>query len=183
MSDSLRSLVEEIDFLAAERKELFDRGPSFRTVHRFRMPGTDCWPGEEVFAIFLAYRGHEYQLLLSPALLLLADYLLRHSRYAQTATQIATGIHASGGFYAEQGMNGRRRQRIPRIPRSAIREYIKRIRSALVVAFDEAELRIDPNDVLVTQESVSNHVLYRWKGIIEVAHLDYTAADVRPLFE
>jgi hypothetical protein len=183
MNDKLKSLMEEIEFLAAERREFSARGLSFRIVHRFRMPGTVCVAGEECLAIFLVYRGREYQLLLSPALLLLADYLLRHSRFAQTATQVAAGIH-SADFYTEYGMNGRPRRRIRRLPRSAIREYMQRLRQALAAAFDEAGLYIDPNDVLVAEESVSNHVLYRWKNAaVEVIHLDSTVANVQPLFE
>lgn len=83
MRDSTRLLIEEIDFVLAERKQLLTRGLAFRIVHRFRAPRTECWPGEEVFAIFLVHRGREYQLALSPALLLFADYMLRHSRLAQ----------------------------------------------------------------------------------------------------
>ena len=166
--------MEEIEFLIAERNELLTRGVSFKIVHRFRIPGTSCMSGEEAFAIFLLRRGHEYQLRLSPALLLLGDYLLRNSRFGQTASQIATGIHASS-FHAEHGANGRR-QRTRRIPRSAIRVYIERLHLALALVFAEAKLHIDPRDVLVAEESVSNHVLYRWKAILEISHLDSTAA-------
>jgi hypothetical protein len=181
MNDRFRPLLEEIDFVLAERREHAAIGISVKLVHRFRIPGTDCGNGEEVFAIVLFYRGTEYQLRLSPALLLLGDYLLRHGRYAQTASQISTGIHA-GRFYAEHGKNGRR-QRIRRIPRSAIREYIKRLEFALALALGEANLCIDPKDVLLTEESVSNHVLYRWRAIVEVVHLNSTAASAQPIFE
>jgi hypothetical protein len=137
-------------------------------------------PGEEVLAIFLVYRGREYQLRLSAALLLLADYLLRHSRCAQTATQISIGIHDGYGFYAEHGTNGRR-QRIWRIPRSAIREDVKRLKRALAAVFKQANVGVDPADVLVTQDTVSNQVLYRWKCRPEVVHIDSTAAKDQPL--
>ena len=137
-------------------------------------------PGEEVLAIFLVYRGREYQLPLSPALLLMGDYLLHHSRFAQTASQISNGIHA-GGFYAEHGRNGAQ-QKTRRIPRSAIREYIRRLHRALAVAFEEASLCIDPESVLVVEASVSNHALYRWRAVVEVAHIDSSAEHLRPLW-
>ena len=126
------------------------------------------------------HRAREYQLPLPPAPLLLADYLLRNSRFAQTASQIATGIH-EGKFYAEHARNGAR-QRIRRIPRSAIREYIRRLHRALAVAFEEASLYIDPETVLMVEQSVSNHALYRWRAIVEVAHLDSSAERLQPLW-
>lgn len=135
--------------------------------------------GEEILAIFLVYDGRDYQLRLSAALLILADYLLRHGRYAQTATQVSTGIHADG-FYAEHGKNGRR-QRIQRIPRSAIREHIKRLKVAIALAFDEANLSLDPETVLQSEESVSNQMLYRWRAIVDVVHINSMAANAQPL--
>jgi|HubBroStandDraft_5_1064220.scaffolds.fasta_scaffold23700_3 hypothetical protein len=173
-------VIETVSLLQAEISEMESGKLHFCIIHRFRMPGSDCMPGEEILAIFLLYRGREYQLRLSPALLIIADYLLRNGRYAQTATQISTGIHA-GGFYAEHGKNGRR-QRIQRIPRSAIRVYIKRLKLALEMAFGEANLCLDPKNVLLSEESVSNHVLYLWKAIPGVVHLDSTAANAQPIF-
>jgi len=181
-NDSFAPVIDNVKLLIAEVNQLRSLGLHFRNVHRLRMPGTDCAPGEEVLAIFLVYRGHEYQLRLSPALLLLADFLLRNSRFAQTASQISTGIHASS-FYSEHATNDHgRRQRMKRIPRTAIKEYIKRLHRALSLAFHEANLRIDPLDVLTVEESVGNQVLYRWKAKVEVVHLDLTAADVQPLW-
>ena len=168
-NDNFAPVIEAVDVLRAELRQIASGRLHFRIVHRFRPPGADCVPGEEVLAILFVHRGHEYQLRLSPAMLLVADYLLRHSRYAQTASQIATGIH-EGSFYCEYGYTGRG-QRTWRIPRSAIKEYIKRLHRALAWAFSEARIRVDPNDVLVTEESTSNHVLYRWRAVVEVVHI------------
>jgi hypothetical protein len=179
-NDKFAPVIESVDLLREELREAKSGKLLFRITHRFRVPCTDCMAGEEVLALGLVSRGREYQLRLSPALLLLADYLLRNSRYAQTASQIATGIRASD-FHAGNGSNGRRRQRIRRIPRSAIREYIHRLHRALALACDEANIRIDPCALLVAEESVSNHLLYRWKAVLEVAHVDSTAADVQPI--
>ena len=179
MRDSAKLLLEEVDFVLAERRELVARGLAFSVVHRFRQAGADCLPGEEILAISLMHRGHEYQLPLSPALLLVGDYLLRNSRYAQTASQIATGIHESR-FHAARCINGQP-QRKRRVPRSAVKEYVKRLHRALSIVFRRAELRIDPWDVLLVERSVSNHVLYQWKAVVELVHLDLGAPDVEPV--
>jgi len=178
VNDKLAPVAEAIDLVLTEAREIRTIGPHFRIIHRFRAPRTECWPGEEVIAIFLVYRGHEYQLSLSPAPLLIADYLLRHSRFAQTASQIASGIR-SDGFYAEHGRNAGR-QRIKRIPRSAVREYIRRLHQALAMAASKAGLSIDPENILVVEQSVSNHAIYRWRGVVEIAHLDSAAATLQP---
>jgi hypothetical protein len=181
-NDRFAPVVDHVELLIAELNQLRSSGLPFKLAHRFRMPGTDCAPGEEVLAICFVPRGYEHQLRLSPSLLLLGDYLLRNSRFAQTASQIATGIHASS-FYCEYATNGHgRRQRVRRIPRTAIKEYIKRLRRALALAFQEANVRINPLDVLTVEESVGNQVLYRWKAAVEVVHLDLTATDVQPLW-
>jgi hypothetical protein len=176
-NDNFALVIEAVDVLRAELREIDRARLHFRIVHRFRPPGADCVPGEEVLAILLVHRGREYQLGLSPAMLVVADYLLRHSRYAQTASQIATGIH-EGRFYSEYG-HSVRRQRVWRIPRSAVKEYIKRLRRALAMALGDAHVRIDPRDVLEAEQSVSNHVLYRWKGVVELVHLDFRPTECR----
>lgn len=67
------------------------------------------------------------------------------------------------------------------IPRTAIKEYIKRLQRALALAFHEANLRIDPRDVLTIEETVGNQVLYQWKAMVEVVHFDLTRADAQPI--
>lgn len=178
-NDEFAPVVESVDLLLAELSQIRSTRCRFRVIHRFRIPGTDCLPGEEILAILLVHRGLEYQLPLSPALLLLSDYLLRHSRFAQTASQIAAGIHV-GEFYAEHGRNGHR-TRIRRIPRSAIKEYMKRLRRALAEALGRARLPLNARDVLVTEESVSNQVLYRWKAVVELVNFDSMATRFRPI--
>jgi hypothetical protein len=163
-NDKSGPVAEAIDLVLTEAREMRSTGLHFRIFHQFRAPGTECLPGEEVLAICLDYRGREYQLPLSPSLLLICDYLLRHSRFAQTATQISIGIHESG-FYAEHGRNvGRQRTR--RIPRSAIREYIRRLHRALAIALKKAGLSIDPESILVVEQSVSNHARYTDGGLL-----------------
>ncbi len=180
VNDKFAPVSEAVDLMLAEVDALMSGFLRFRIIHRFRIPATDCMPGEEVLAIILIHRRREYQLPLSPALLLLADYLLRHSRYAQTATQIATGIHAAA-FYAEHAKNGQSR-RTRRIPRSAVKVYIRRLHRALALMLEVAKVPIDPERVLTKQKAVSNHVLYQWKAIVDVIHCDSTAAKVQPIW-
>ena len=68
-----------------------------------------------------------------------------------------------------------------RIPRTAIRQYIRRLHKALALAFQDANLGIDPRDVLTVEESVGNQVLYQWKAVVEVIHFDLARADAQPL--
>jgi hypothetical protein len=181
LNDKFAPVVDNVELVIAELNRLRGSRLPFRIVHRYRVPGTDCAPGEEVLAICFIPRGREHQLPLSPGQLLVGDYLLRNQRFAQTASQISSGIHASS-FYSEHATNGHgRQQRMRRIPRTAIREYIRRLHRALALAFREANLRIDPREVLTVEESVGNQVLYQWKAVVEVVHFDLSRADAQPL--
>lgn len=171
------SIVQDtVDLILGEVRHLRSVGPHFRIVHRFHIPGRNhCLPGEEVFAAFLAWRGREYQLRLSPALLLLFDYLAHHNRIAQSAKQIELGIRADD-FYREHAKNANGRLAIVRrIPRSAVREHVKRLHRALVRVFHEAGLLLAPDKVLVVQQTVSNEVGYRLRATFLWTHIDLTS--------
>jgi len=172
-NDSLGSVVDKVELLLAERRQLSAIGPQFRIVHRLRVPGTECMPGEEVFAVALVYRGREFYLPLSRVLLLLFDYLARHRRIAQSSAQIEAGMSADT-FYAEHGSNavalGTRLTR--RISRQCVKEYVKRLRRVLAATFDKAGLRIDPEEVLLSQPTGLNQVGYRLRAQIEWVHID-----------
>src|SRR5208337_2766348 len=58
-------VLKTMDLLISEINQFRSAGPHFRIVHRFRVPGSDCLPGEEIFAAFFVNRGCEYQLRLS----------------------------------------------------------------------------------------------------------------------
>jgi hypothetical protein len=182
-NDRFAPVIETIELMRGELRELNSRRLYIRVLHGYRTPGTDCMSGEEVLAIFLVHRSREYQLALSPALLLVADYLVRNSRFAQTASQISGGIRING-FYSERyGINGNDpRGRIKRIPRTSIREYIRRLHKALALAFHKAKLHVDPVRVLTVEHSVGNQVLYRWNATVEVLHHDLNKNDVQPLW-
>jgi len=169
-NDELMTIVEEIDVLVAEIRELNSAGPHFRIIHRFHLPGTDCAAGEEVAGIYLVHRGREYFLRLSLALRLLFDYLARHSQLPQSAAQIEAGIRAER-FYVEHATAVMGSRNFTRgIPRSYVKVYIERLRLALKRQFRKANLQIDTGDVLISQETVMNEVGYRLKGTFEWVH-------------
>lgn len=181
MNDSHKWLKEEIDFLLAEQRELLGRGPSFKIVHRFRMPGSDCLPGEEILAVCLIHRGREHHLRLPLALRILFDYLARHSRIPQSAGQIELGIRADD-FYRRHAANGTGRRAVTRgMARSFVRQYARRLRQALALAFDEANLRIDPHDVLIEKKTVGNEVGYQLRANCDWVHLDLATRESQPL--
>lgn len=181
MNHNLKTLMEEIEFVMAERKELSARGPSFRIVHRFRMPGADCLPGEEILAVSLVHRGREYHLRLPLALRILFDYLARHSRVPQSAGQIELGIRADD-FYRRHAANGTGRRAVTRnIPRSYVRVYADRLQQALQLVFRDANLRIDPGHVLMELKTVGNEVGYQLKAHCDWVHLDLATRESLPL--
>jgi len=180
--NSQSAVLDKVDLLLAEISHLRSAGPHFRITHRFRLPGSDCLPGEEVFAVFLIYHGREFQLRLSLAQRLLFDYLARHSRLAQSASQIEFGTRADE-FYRQHGKNARSGRALTRrIPRSAIREHIKRLRQALALAFREAHLLLDPQRVLVVKQTHSNEVGYQLRATCRWTHLDLASSESEPVW-
>ena len=170
-NDEFLPIIEEVDVLVAEIRALNSGGPHFRILHRFHQPGSDCAPGEEVAGVYLVHRGREFFIRLSLALRLLFDYLARHSRLPQSATQIEAGIRADR-FYTQHAASARGRGKTTRnIPRSYVRVYIERLRSALKNVFDEAGLSMDVRGVLLSQATVMNEVGYRLKANSEWTHV------------
>lgn len=147
----------------------------FKIWHRFRAPGTECAPGEEVAAVAVSFgsRQREFHLPLSLALRLVFDLLARHRHVPLSASQIAASFR-SDAFYRKHGCNALKNGTlIRRVSRSSVRVYIDRICRALALSFEEAHLRIDPREVLVSQETVTNEVGYRLRGTFEWVHTDH----------
>ena len=182
VKNNLTPVLNIVDLLIAEMNHLRSAGPHFRILHRFRMPGSDCLPGEEVAAVFLVSRGREYQLRLSLAQRLIFNFLARHSRLAQSARQIELGIRADE-FYKHHAKNAAGRGAVTRrIPRSSIKVHVTRLRQALDVAFHEAGMSIDPSAVLVGQDTTGNEVCFRLKATCSWSHIDFTAPGCQPLW-
>ena len=175
-------VLNKVDLLVAEIAHLRAAGPHFHIVHRFRMPGSDCLPGEEIAAVFLVNHAYEYQLRLSLTQRILFDFIARHSRLAQSARQIELGIRADD-FYKLHATNAHGRATVARrIPRSSIKEHIRRLHHALELVFQEAGIGIDPHRVLVVQDTVGNEVGYKLKATCSWTHIDLNARDCQPLW-
>lgn len=52
-----------------------------------------------------------------------------------------------------------------------MKEYIKRLRRALKVAFDEAGMKLDPLAVLVSEPTEGKEVCYRLRAAVEWIHV------------
>lgn len=176
------TILKAVDLLIAEISRFRSAGPHFRIVYRFRMPGSiGRLPGLEVYAVFLVHRGREYQLRLTLAQRIVFDYLAKHCRVAQSARQIELGIRADD-FYQFHAKNANGRTVLTRrIPRSSIKVHITRLHEALVIAFREAGMLVDPRSVLIIQDTVGNEVLYRLKATCSQTYIDLTARDRQPL--
>ena len=168
----LMTIIEEVDVLVAEIRESNSAGPHFRILHRFHAPGSDCAPGEEVAGIYLIHHGREYFVRLPLALRLLFDYLAHHSRLPQSAAQIEAGIRADRFYKQHTNAVMGKGKFIRSIPRSYVRVYIDRLRSALEITLRDAGLAIDVRRVLLSQETVMNEVGYQLKATFEWTHID-----------
>jgi len=170
-------VLEAVDLLVAERRELNANGVHFRILHRLHMPHLgQCSPGEEIAAISLLHRGKPIQLRLSLSLRLVFDFLGRHARLPQSAGQIEVAMRANH-FYTQHGTNAGDLSLTRSIPRSCVRVYADRLRQALGWAFKEAGLTIDPREIIVAEETAANEVGYRIKGTFEWVHVDHPGSD------
>jgi hypothetical protein len=169
MSADLLPIAERAEVLLAELAGLSQRGPLLRIAHRFQRLGTDCQAGEEIWAISIVNRGREALLPLGLALRLVVNYLAETRHIPQSATHIAAGMRRST-FYLRHGMNSG----IPskrKISRSAVKEYVKRIRKAFDLSLREIGLNLDPKRVLVSKTTMGNEIHYQLRARIEWVHL------------
>jgi hypothetical protein len=169
MSADLHPIAERADVLLAELARLSQTGPDLRIFHRFQELGTYCQAGEEIWVISVIHRGRQTILPLSLALRQIVNYLAETRHIPQSATQIAAGMRRSA-FYVKHGMNsGILSKR--KISRSAVKEYVKRIRKAFGISFREVALALDPKRVLVSKTTVGNEIHYQLRARIEWVHL------------
>jgi hypothetical protein len=171
----LRPVVYKAETMLAERALLRQVGPQLEVVHRFRKGPCGCQNGEEVFAVFLLSRGDRILIRLPLALRLIFDYLARHRRVPQSATEIASGMRATA-FYRDHGANSGVPSR-RKISRTAVKEYVKRIRVALADALDAARLPLNANTVLESVATPGNEVLYALRATVAWLHEGTQAAE------
>lgn len=178
MRSELQVVSEIVALLLLERKTLRSGQIHFVVVHRFREPGTDCAPGEEVFAVLLAHRTRQYPLRMSGSQRLLFDYLSR-SRIAQTASQIFAGM-STDPFYRKHGSNATTRAGLTtKVSLSCMREYVRRLRMAIGKSSRDARLLLDPYQILVSEKTSSNCVGYRLRAHVEWIHVDHPMTGAR----
>jgi len=172
MPPEFQHVLRTVELLLLELDRLNHRGPEFTIVHSFRVAcdGAECQAGEEVSHVLLVSRGKQTIVPLALATRLVFDYLARTRHLPQTATQIAAGMRLKD-FYRDHGLNSGEPS-VRKICRTAVKEYVKRIREALAVAFPKAALPLDPMRVLVSEATDGSEVLYRLKASIEWLHVD-----------
>lgn len=165
VSDTASRIVEELEFIEAERCQLNAKGPHFRIIHRYSERFVPCGPHEEIAAAYLVHAGRTVQVGLGTALLGLFDYMALHNQISQTARQIESGTRPSRS-------PGVRRTALARsgIPRRYVRIYLDRICFALGIALQKAGIEIKPEAVLVSEETAMNEKGYRLRGTFEWLH-------------
>ena len=75
--EEFRPIVEEIDYLLAERRQRAVERPRLIVVHGHHQPETDCLHGETVEQVLLVFGTKEFPLHLSQTGLLILDCLSR----------------------------------------------------------------------------------------------------------
>lgn len=169
MYADLNPILERAQVLLLELAELSETGIVLKIVHRFHAQGTACMPGEEIWGITVRHRNKELPLSLPLALRLLLNYLAETRHVPQSASQIAAGMRRAA-FYNRHGANSGIVTR-RKFARSAIKEYIKRLRLALATGFSEVGLSLDPARVLVSRGTVANEVQYQLRATIHWVHV------------
>jgi hypothetical protein len=173
MRSEFEPILRALELLRVERAELSLRGPRFLIIHRFCQPETICTPGEAIAEVQLMHRTRVFSVPLSTRLMLLFDYLARHRRMPQSASQIAAGLSVDP-FCQEHGAYANAQETLSKdVSRTALKQQIMRLRAALRSAFRQAGLGIDPDRVLISEATEGNEVLYRLKIAVEWLHMEY----------
>jgi len=167
------SILRGLDLMKAERARLLARGPRFVIIHRFWQPETICTPGEAIADVRLIHRTRMSSLAVSTRPLLLFDYLARHMRLPQSASQIVAGISVDP-FCQEHGRYADIHEVLnKKLSRNAIKQQIVRLRAALQSAFRSAGLNIDPDRVLTAEKIAGTEVRYGLRASVEWRHMEF----------
>jgi hypothetical protein len=163
-------LVEAVEVVLTERRELEARGPCLAILHRLWNPQTICAPGEEIAAVHLVSRTRHCQLRLSNRGKVMFDLLARNSHLGINSQQIAD-LTRSERFYVFHGSNGScvRTLRCD-LSRSSVRVYIDRLRKEIARAAAELQLTITPSNVIESLATNSRETLYRLRARVIWQH-------------
>jgi hypothetical protein len=163
------TLVEAIELLLADMDDLRRNRPCFHILHRFAHENR-CSEGEEVSAVLFPRSATDPQLRLALSERLVFNFLAQHHRLAYDARQISAAL-SGAWFYRDHAANSGVRQRAKiRVP--AVKVVVGRIRSAMALKFAEANLQINPLDVLQSLLSAGsgNRVLYKLNADVQFYH-------------
>lgn len=131
--------------------------------------------------VSLAIHGHEFHIPLSLSLRLFFDFLARHPRLPQSASQIEACFRTDP-FYREHAANATSQGTLRRrVSQSSVRVYVERLREALDISFRKANLRIESRSVLVSEETVTNEIGYRLLGTFQWLHTDHLGQDFQSI--
>jgi hypothetical protein len=169
--ESFGQLIEEVDFLLAERRHLRARGLHLILEHLDHIPGPICAHGEMIGNISLGGLYEPVSLCFSHVSLLLMDCLCRH-RLPLSGRRIEQ-IMNTDPFYVHYAANRiGHQQNIARPNSRTVRGYVSRIWKQMHKVFQEVGLKLDPRQILVSEPTDSNVILYRLKATIEIVHRD-----------
>jgi hypothetical protein len=167
--ESFGQLIEEVDFLLAERRHLRARGVHLIVEHLDHVPGTVCAPGEMIGNIAVGGLHEPVPLGLSHMSLLLVDCLCRN-RLPLSAQRIEQ-IMNTDPFYIHYAANRiGYDQTIGKPDGRTVRVYVSRIRKRMDTVFQELGVRIDPLQILTSEATDSNVIVYRIKATVEIVH-------------
>lgn len=163
----LMPIVFKAETLLFEKSRTAHSSLRLRIIHRFQSEKGKCESGEEVFVVLLLIGGRENYIPLPLAQRLLVDYLARHTFVGQSATQIAAGMRMP--FYRYHAANsGVPMHRL--ISRSAIKEYVRRIRLTFSAVLTKRGIVHDPLALLASEKGEGNEALYRLRIPTEWIH-------------
>lgn len=172
MSDWLKfdPVLEAVDLVLAERRELEVKGVCLAILHRRWDPETICASGEEIAAASLRSRSRNRQLRLSRRGRVMLDLLARNQNLGLTAEQIAS-LTRTERFYTLYGSNSPSERMLTcDISRSAVRVYVGRLRDEIARAAEELHLAISPERVIESLSTTSRETLYRLRANVVWQH-------------
>jgi hypothetical protein len=171
MNERQIELRRKIALIAHEIRKLRAVGPHFQIHHRSSVHAADggCLAGEEVTAVYVLSGSKAYFVRFALSQRLLFDNLAKHLHVPRSASQIAASMRVDK-FYTHHGKNIFGESLTRRFGSASIKEYVKRLRLALAMAFDEAKVSIDPASVLVSEPTTSNEVNYVLRATVDWQH-------------
>lgn len=171
-------VVDEIDYLRAERSMLIRQGPHFLVIHGLHEPETECLPGEMVEEVWLLADCKRYPVSLSPVGLVVMDCFCRNRNKPLSVGRLSN-ILTTDPFYTRYGANSPRRQSLVMPARSSIKVYVQRIREQIAMAFQKARLPIDPGSVLSAEPTDSNSVAYKLRASVTLSTIPILSTTFR----